>query len=177
MAFNVWTYVCWETSQQVRLQVIGAPCWLGTFPSVLLRVRNRQIFPSNLPKCLKWLQKALFMLSCCFQVFSQNFPFGAPELIKQPDVLDSSNDDIITIMGYDLPRTQTSLYKQTSKQELVYTKKKKNLFQIGARKLVRRFSDDFPLVKNCPGTSNYANYYFVYQTLCTTSHRNTLKVN
>ena len=76
----------------------------------------------------------------------------------------SSNDDIITIMGYDLPRTQTSLYKQTSKQELVYTKNK-NLFEISARKPVRRFSDDFPLVKNCPGTSNYANYYFVYQTL------------
>ena len=40
----------------------------------------------------------------------------------------SSNDDIITIMGYDLPRTQTSLdlYKQTSKQELVYTKKKES---------------------------------------------------
>ena len=63
----------------------------------------------------------------------------------------SSNDDIITIMGYDLPRTQTSLYKQTSKQELVlvYTKKK-NLFQIGARKLLRRFSDDFPLLRIAP---------------------------
>ena len=52
-------------------------------------------------------------------------------------------------MGYDLPRTQTSLYKQTSKQELVYTKKK-NLFQIGARKVLRRFSDDFPLLRIAP---------------------------
>ena len=58
---NLWTYVCWEMSQQVRLQVVGAPCWLGTLPSVLLGVRNRYIFPSNLPKCLKWLQKALLI--------------------------------------------------------------------------------------------------------------------
>ena len=48
----------------VRLQVVGAPCWFGTLPSVLMR--NRSIFPSNLPKCLKWLQKALIMLCCCF---------------------------------------------------------------------------------------------------------------
>ena len=55
-----------KTSQSVRLNVVGAPCWLGTLPSVLLGVWNRKIFPSNLPKCLKWLRKALFMLCCCF---------------------------------------------------------------------------------------------------------------
>ena len=53
--------------------------WLGTLPSVLLGVRNIYIFPSNLSKCLKWLQKALFTLCCCFSgPFSQNLSFGAP---------------------------------------------------------------------------------------------------
>ena len=53
--------------------------WLGTLQSVLLGVRNIYIFPSNLSKCLKWLQKALFTLCCCFSgPFSQNFSFGAP---------------------------------------------------------------------------------------------------
>ena len=33
-----------------------------------LGVRNRLIFPSNLSKCLKWLQKALFMLCSCFKI-------------------------------------------------------------------------------------------------------------
>ena len=33
MSSNVWTYV--------RLQVLGALCWLGTLPSALLGVRNR----------------------------------------------------------------------------------------------------------------------------------------
>ena len=33
MSSNAWTYV--------RLQVLGALCWLGTLPSVLLGVRNR----------------------------------------------------------------------------------------------------------------------------------------
>ena len=41
--------------------------------------------------------------------------------------------------------TSKKVYKQTSKQELVYTKKE-NLFQIGARKVLRRFSDDFLLL-------------------------------
>ena len=44
------------------------------------------MFPSNLPKCLKWLQKALFILSVVVVVvraFSQNFPLGAPELPGQ----------------------------------------------------------------------------------------------
>lgn len=31
-------YVCQETCQYVRLQVVGAPCWLGTLISVLLGV-------------------------------------------------------------------------------------------------------------------------------------------
>ena len=32
-------------------------------------VRNKYIYSSNLPKCWKWLQKALFTLCCCFGVF------------------------------------------------------------------------------------------------------------
>ena len=32
-------------------------------------VRNKCIFSSNLPKCWKWLQKELFTLCCCFEVF------------------------------------------------------------------------------------------------------------
>ena len=72
------TNVCWETSQEVWLQVVGVPCWLGTLPSVLLGVRNRWIFTSNIPNCLTWYQKALVKRCCCFQVFSQNFPLGAP---------------------------------------------------------------------------------------------------
>ena len=79
LASNVWTYVCWETSQQLKLLVIGASCWLATFSSVLLGVRNRYICPSNLLKCLKWLQKALFMLCCCLRSFSQNVLLGVPE--------------------------------------------------------------------------------------------------
>ena len=78
MSSNVSTNVCWETSQEVWLQVVGAPCWLGTLPSVLLGVRNRWIFTSNIPNCLTWYQKALVKRCCCFQVFSQNFPLGAP---------------------------------------------------------------------------------------------------
>ena len=33
--------------------VVGAPCWLGTLPSVLLGVRNRYIFSQQSPKMLK----------------------------------------------------------------------------------------------------------------------------
>ena len=62
LASNVWTYVCWETSSKPGCR------WLGTLPSVFLGVRNRLIFSSNLSKCLKWLQKALFMLCCCFKI-------------------------------------------------------------------------------------------------------------
>ena len=78
---NVSTNVCWETSQEVWLQVVGAPCWLGTLPSVLLGVRNGWIFTSNIPNCLTWYQKALVERCCCFQVFSQNFPLGAPDAV------------------------------------------------------------------------------------------------
>ena len=63
---NVSTNVCWETSQEVWLQVVGAPRWLGTLPSVLLGVRNRWIFTSNIPNCLTWYQKALVKRCCCF---------------------------------------------------------------------------------------------------------------
>ena len=52
-------------------------CWLGTFPSVLLGVRNRYIFPSNLPKCLTWLQNR--KLYVCFVVGFRSFSFSSPE--------------------------------------------------------------------------------------------------
>ena len=42
LACDVWTNVFWETSQpEVRLQVVGAPCLLGTLPPVLLGVWYR----------------------------------------------------------------------------------------------------------------------------------------
>ena len=48
-------------------------CWLGTLPSVFLGVGHRYIFPSNLPKCLKWLQKALFIVGLgLFLTFSSH---------------------------------------------------------------------------------------------------------
>ena len=35
---------------------------------------SKQIFPRNLPKCLNWLQKSLFILFCRFKVFFSKFP-------------------------------------------------------------------------------------------------------
>ena len=59
LASNVWTYVC-KPGCRCTLQAGNS--------SISLAARNRQIFPSNLSKCLKWLQKALFMLFCCFKI-------------------------------------------------------------------------------------------------------------
>ena len=59
LASNVWTYVC-KPGCRCTLQAGNS--------SISLTARNRQIFPSNLSKCLKWLQKALFMLFCCFKI-------------------------------------------------------------------------------------------------------------
>ena len=47
------------------------------------RVRNRYIFPCNLPKCLKWFQKSLFMLCCFFQLFFSNFLLSAPVFARR----------------------------------------------------------------------------------------------
>ena len=44
--------------------------WLG--------LKKRSIFPSNLPKCLKWLQKAYSRYVVVFSAFFLNFSFGAP---------------------------------------------------------------------------------------------------
>ena len=63
LASNHWTYVCWETSHQVELQVVGAPCWLRTLPPCSLAGSEEQMNFSQW--CLKLLQKALFMLCCC----------------------------------------------------------------------------------------------------------------
>ena len=44
----------------VRLQVVGAPCWLGTLPSVLLREYEEQInFSQQSPKMLKMASESL----------------------------------------------------------------------------------------------------------------------
>ena len=61
--------VCWETSQYVRLQVVLRCALLAGNSSTSLAGSQEQInlFPRKLSlKCLKWLQKALFMLCCCF---------------------------------------------------------------------------------------------------------------
>ena len=49
-------------------QVAGCRCTLLTGNSSISLARSEEQinFLSNLPKCLKWLQKGLFMLSCCF---------------------------------------------------------------------------------------------------------------
>ena len=47
--------------------------------SISLAGSEEQInFSQQSPKMLKWLQKALFMLCCCFSVFFSKFPVGCP---------------------------------------------------------------------------------------------------
>ena len=66
-----------------------------------------KFFPRKLSlKCLKWLQKALFMLCCCFQVVFSNhyFPLGAPASILIIHVPKSVTRLLSMIVG------QTSVY-------------------------------------------------------------------
>ena len=61
------------------------PQWRAEFCPITTPIAYRsccewgtdRFFPSNLPKGLKWLQKAFSMLSVVFRSFSQNFPLGA----------------------------------------------------------------------------------------------------
>ena len=52
LASIVWTYVCGETSWFVRLQVVSAPCWLGTAPSVLAESEEQINFFQHSAKIL-----------------------------------------------------------------------------------------------------------------------------
>ena len=52
LASIVWTYVCRETSWFVRLQVVSAPCWLGTAPSVLAESEEQINFSQHSAKIL-----------------------------------------------------------------------------------------------------------------------------
>ena len=57
------------------LQMIFYQLLLTTSRGTQRICSSKQIFPSNLPKCLNWLQKSLFILFCCFKVlFFQNLP-------------------------------------------------------------------------------------------------------
>ena len=50
------------------------------------------MFPRNLPICLKWLQKALFMpLVVVFRSFSQNFPPVLPNVENELKILELIN--------------------------------------------------------------------------------------
>ena len=46
-------YVCWETCQYVRLQVVGAPCWLGSLLLSLTGSEEQTNFPQPSLKMLK----------------------------------------------------------------------------------------------------------------------------
>ena len=70
LAINVWTYICWETSQYIRLQVEGAPCLLGTLPLVF----------KQSPKILKMASEsfihALLLFLCLFLKISHWVPLN-----------------------------------------------------------------------------------------------------
>ena len=110
MSRNVWTYV--------RLQVLGELCWLGTLPSVLLGVRSRYIFPSELPKCLKWLQKALFMLCCFFYVFFSNSPLGAS--VKSSQKLLSRNFNLWKPLSNYIRFVPTKISQNNQRRRYMY---------------------------------------------------------
>ena len=60
-------------------QVAGCRCTLLAGNSCISLAGSEEqiyVFPGNLPICLKWLRKGLFMLCCCFQLFLSKFPVG-----------------------------------------------------------------------------------------------------
>ena len=85
LASKVCTYVCWETS---KLQVVGAPCWLGTLPSVLLGVRNRLFFSQISPKMLKMASEsfihALLLFLSLFLKMSRWVPLSIAQSASAP---------------------------------------------------------------------------------------------
>ena len=80
VTINVRTYVCLETSQYVRLQVVGAPSLLAWNASI--SGSEGQInFSQQIPKMFKMASESSIHALLFFLGFiSQNFPLGAPEV-------------------------------------------------------------------------------------------------
>ena len=74
-------YVCWETCQYVRLQVVGAPCWLGSLLLSLGGSEEQTNFPQPSLKMLKMASER-FIHVVVYRSFSQNFLLGVPEICK-----------------------------------------------------------------------------------------------
>ena len=79
-----WPVMCGHTSAgkpPSKSGCTGCMCTLLAGNSSISLARSEEqinFFPSNLSKCLKWLQKVLFTLRCCSQVFFSKFPVGCP---------------------------------------------------------------------------------------------------
>ena len=69
--------ICSETSLEVRLQVIFAPCWVGTLPLVLLGVRNINFSKHSL-KILKMGSERFIHALLLFYGLFLKFPLWVP---------------------------------------------------------------------------------------------------
>ena len=60
-------------------------------------------FPAILPKFLKWFQKSLFILCCCFKVFFSKFPVRCPRKWKMKFTFSAFAQNILLLeMNFSL---------------------------------------------------------------------------
>ena len=76
---GVRTYVCWETSQYVRLQIVGAPSLLPVDASISLAGSEEQInFSQQSPKMLKMASESFIHALLFFLGFFLKISYWVP---------------------------------------------------------------------------------------------------